>query len=176
MARTGFDPNEVIEWIPPGEEADKKPFTVLMTHVSYKMVQKYSKMIAARVAAQSKGMRDMARLTEVRTAVEEEVQKIQFCENVKGIKNYLIQGREITDAGEFYDKADIADVTEIIQAMESSAKLSEGQVKNSLGASGGTSSQEAKTGSPSIATHAQTVTEKSETVLTGEDSQRPLAQ
>lgn len=169
MARTGFDPNEVIEWIPPGEEVDNKPFTVLMTHVSYKMVQKYSKMIAARVAAQSKGMRDMARLTEVRTAAEEEVQKIQFCENVKGIKNYFVQGREIIDAGEFYDKADTADVTEIIQVMESSAKLSEGQVKNSSGVSGGTSSQEAKTESPSAAAHVQTAIEKPEIVITGED-------
>ena len=83
MARIGFDPNEVIEWMPPGEETDDKPFTVFMSHVNYKLVQKYSKMIAARVAAQSKGMRDVARLTEVRTAAEEEVQKIQFCENVK---------------------------------------------------------------------------------------------
>jgi len=171
MARTGFDPNEVIKWIPPGEENDEKPFTVLIIHVSYKMVQKYSKMIAARVAAQSKGMRDMARLSEVRTAAEEEVQKIQFCENVKGIRNYFVGGREITDAGEFYDKADTADVTEIIHAMESSAKLSEGQVKNSSGVSGGPSLPEAKTESPSTVTNAQTAIEKPETVTTGEDCQ-----
>ena len=148
MARIGYDPDEVIEWMPPGEEGEEKPFTVLMTHVSYKAVQRYSRLIASRVSAQSKGIRDMSKLTEVRTAAEEEVQKIQFCENVKGVRNYFVGGREVTDAAEFYERADIADVTEIIQTMESSAKLSEGQIKNSSGVSGCTSSQEVKTESP----------------------------
>lgn len=143
MARIGYDPEDVIEWVPPGEENEDKPFTVSMTHVSYKAVQKYSKMIAARAAAQSKGIRDMSKLTEVRAAAEVEIQKIQFCEHIKGIRNYFIGGREITDVEEFYEKADLSDITEIIQAMESSSKLSEGQAKNSPGDSGGSSSQEA---------------------------------
>jgi len=118
----------------------------------------------------------MSKLTEVRTAAEEEVQKIQFCENVKGVRNYIVSGREITDAAEFYDKADIADVTEIIQAMESSAKLSEGQIKNSSGVSGGSSSQEVKKESPLVAKTAETAIERSEIAETGEDSQTPLVQ
>lgn len=149
MARTGYDADEVIEWIPPGEEKDEKPFTVLMTHVSYAAVQTFSRMISARVAAQSKGLRDMTRLAEIQSEAGSEVQKIQFLKHVKEIKNYFIYGLEIKDAETFYAKADNASVTEVIQAMESSAKLSEGQVKNSKGASGGISSQETKTESPS---------------------------
>lgn len=176
MARTGFDQDEVIEWIPEGEENEENPFTVLTTHVNYKAVQKYSKMIGARAAAQSKGIRDMARLTEVRTVAEEEVQRIQFTDNIKGIRNYFIKGREIIDAGEFYDKADTADVTEVLQAMESSAKLSAGQVKNSLGASAGASLQEAKTESPSDVITAETETVKPATVETGEGFQKKPVQ
>ena len=137
MARTGYDEKEVIEWVPPGEELDEKPFTVLMTHVSFKMVQAYAKRIGTRVAAQSKGVKDFSKVTEISTRVTVEVQKEQFCEHVKGIRNYSVNGRVITAPEEFFDVADNAYITEIIEAMESSAKLSEGQVKNLPGASDG---------------------------------------
>ena len=145
MARTGYDEKEVIEWVPPGEEFDKNPFTVFMTHVGFKQVQAYAKRIGHRVTAQSKGIRDLSKITEISTAVSADVQKEQFCENVKRIKNYSVKGREITDPSEFFEVADNAYISEIIEAMESSAKLSEGQVKNSLGASDGVTVSTEKT-------------------------------
>lgn len=167
MARTGYDEKEVIEWIPPGEEFDKDPFTVFMTHVGFKQVQAYAKRIGHRVTAQSKGVRDLSKITDISAVISGEVQKEQFCENVKRIKNYFVKGREITDAEEFFEVADNACISEIIAAMESSAKLSEGQVKNSPGASdGGTVSTE-KTEPPLTAQDATTETKETETVKTG---------
>ena len=148
MARTGYDEKEVIEWIPPGEEFDKDPFTVFMTHVSFKGVQAYAKRIGHRVTAQSRGVRDLSKITEISTVVSEDVQKEQFCENVKRIKNYFVKGREITDVEEYFEVADNASIVEIITTMESSAKLSEGQVKNSPGASDGDTVSTGKTEPP----------------------------
>lgn len=167
MARIGYDDKEVVEWIPPGEELEDKPFTVLMTHVNFKRVQAYSKRIGSRVAAQSKGVKDFSKINEITTRVTEEIQKEQFCENVKGIKNYLTKGREITAPEEFYDVADNPTMTEIFEAMESSAKLSAGQVKNSSGESNGNISPVESTDSPSTAQSVTSQTKKIETAETG---------
>ena len=167
MARTGYDDKEVIAWVPPGEDPDDKPFTVLMTHVGFKMVQAYSKRIGSRVAAQSKGVKDFSKVTEISTRVTVEVQREQFCENVKGIKNFFVNGREITDPAEFFEIADNGTVTEIIEAMESSAKLSEGQIKNSSGESNGSISPAENTASPSTAQSVTTPTKETETAETG---------
>ena len=148
MARTGYDDKEVIQWVPPGEELDDKPFTVFMTHVGFKMVQSYAKRIGGRVAAQSKGVKDFSKVTEISTRVTTEIQREQFCENVKRIENYSVKGREITDPAEFFDVADNAYISEIIEAMESSAKLSEGQVKNLSGVSDGDTSLTEKREAP----------------------------
>jgi hypothetical protein len=51
-------------------------------------------------------------------------------ESVESVSGYSIKGKEVTDPGEVYDTADTALIFELIRAMESASKLSEGQVKN----------------------------------------------
>ena len=59
----------------------------------------------------------------------QEIQRKQFTENVESISGYSVGSKEVTDPSEFYDTADTELVLEVIRAMESQSKLSEGQRK-----------------------------------------------
>ncbi|MBI5344765.1 MAG: hypothetical protein HZB83_05435 [Deltaproteobacteria bacterium] len=91
--------------------------------VPYSKVQEYARLISLR----TKGAQDQSKTAEAAQAV----QKKEFVENIDSISGYYVGEREVTDAAEFYETADTDIVIEIIRAMESSQRLTEGQRKNS---------------------------------------------
>jgi len=157
MAILSFDKDELVEYIPVSQREDENPCIVKMKFVPYGRVKKYAEMIARK----TKGIRDESKLNDIRA----EVQKIQFCDNVFSIENFSTKSGPVTEAADFYELADTALIYEIIEAMENSAKLTEGQKQDFLYASGGVSSPPKAPLSP--AQTVQTMTEKVETVKTG---------
>ncbi len=125
MAIISFDTDTVIDYVPEygGNRNSDDPCIVRLRFVPYSRVQHYARIIAAR----AQNVSDPAKVTEI----SQEVQKKQFVENVVGIVNYYVDGRDVADPEEFYRTADTDLVMEIIRAMESLQKLTEGQRKNS---------------------------------------------
>jgi len=124
MAIISFDPDGIIEYMPAygGNRDSEDPCVVGIRFVSYSKIQHYSRVISAK----TKGVTDPSKITEVTQGI----QRKQFVENVENIVGYFVGSKEVTEPGEFYDTADTDLVLEIIQAMESVVKLTEGQVKN----------------------------------------------
>ncbi len=123
MAIISFDRLSLIEYVPEyaGNRESAEPCVVKLRFVPYARVQHYARLIVAR-----KGTTDQARMTEM----TQEVQKRQFVESVEGVNGYYVDGVEVRDPERFYETADTDLVIEIIKAMESSSRLSEGQRKN----------------------------------------------
>lgn len=124
MAIISFDKDAVIDYVPEygGNRDSNDPCVVRIKYVSYGRVQFYSRAIAGKI----KGNNNAEQIAKV----SQGIQKKQFIENVEAITGYSVNGKEVTGAEEFYETADTALITEILQAMESSQKLSEGQLKN----------------------------------------------
>ncbi len=125
MAIISFDPDTVVDYVPEygGNRNSEDPCIVRLRFVPYSRVQHYSRIIAAR----AQNVSDPSKVAEI----SQEVQKKQFVENVDGVVNYYVDGRDVTDPEEFYRTADTDLVMEIIKAMESIQRLTEGQRKNS---------------------------------------------
>ena len=123
MALISFDKDTLIDFIPAyaGNRDSDSPCIVRLKFVPYSKVQQYSKLIAAR----TKGVADNGKITEI----AQDMQKKQFMESVEGISSYFIGAKEIIDPAEFYESADSELIIEIIRAMESAQKLSDGQKK-----------------------------------------------
>lgn len=124
MAIISFDRDAVIDYIPEygGNRESLDPCVVRLKFVPFSRVQHYSRMIAAR----AKGLLDPQKVTEV----SQQVQKNQFVENVESVSGYYVGAREVAEPAEFYETADTDLVVEIIKAMESHSRLTEGQRKN----------------------------------------------
>ena len=124
MAIESFDPANLIDYVPAyaGNRGSDDPCVVSLKFVPYARVQHYARLIAAR----QRNAADPVKLTEV----SQEIQKKQFVESVDKVSGFFIEGREVTEANEFYETADTELIIEIIQAMESQQKLTEGQRKN----------------------------------------------
>lgn len=124
MAIISFDKDALIDYIPAygGNRDSGDPCVVRLRFCPYSRVQHYSRLIAAK----SRGMGDTLRVTEI----GQEIQKKQFVENVESLAGYFVDGVEVKDPERFYETADTDLVLEIIKAMESHSKLSEGQRKN----------------------------------------------
>lgn len=124
MAIISFDREALIDYVPAyGDNRDSEdPCVVRLKFVPFSRIQHYSRLIAAR----SNGASDPIKTAEI----GREVQKRQFVENVVEVENYFVGDRMVKDAGEFYETADTELVIEVIRAMESHSKLTEGQRKN----------------------------------------------
>ena len=124
MAIVSFDKDTVIDYVPAygGNRDSVEPCVVRLKFVPYSRVQHYSRLLAAK----AKGASDPAKAAEA----AQFIQKRQFVENVEGVSGYYIEGRGTSDVEEFYESADSDLVIEVIQAMESTSRLSEGQRKN----------------------------------------------
>lgn len=124
MAIVSFDRDSIIDYIPEygGNRESLDPCIVSLRFVPYSRVQEYSRLLAAR----TRGLADQARIAEL----TQSVQRKQFVENVECIQGYYVGEMRISDPGEFYDTADTDLVLEVIRAMESNSRLSEGQRKN----------------------------------------------
>lgn len=123
MAIISFSKDTLVDYVPEygGNRQSDDPCVVRLRFVPYSKVQEYSRQIQAR----AKG--DVAKAIDAAQGV----QKKQFVENVESVSKYYVAGKEVTDPAEFYETADTELVLEIIRATESSAKLTEGQRKNS---------------------------------------------
>ena len=124
MAIISFDPGTVVDFVPEyaGNRDSIDPCVVRLKFVPYSRVQHYSRLIAAR----SKGVSDQSKITELMQFI----QKKQFMDNVESVSGYFVEGREVPGPEEFYETADTDLVIEIIKAMESHSRLTEGQRKN----------------------------------------------
>lgn len=124
MAIISFDIDAVVDYIPEygGNRESAEPCIVRLKYVPYARVQHYSRLIAAR----AKGTQDPSKVTEI----TQEIQKKQFVENVESVSGYYVGGKEARGPEELYETADTDLVIEIIKAMESHSRLSEGQRKN----------------------------------------------
>jgi hypothetical protein len=133
MAIITFDETEVVEYVPRSERGEKNPTVVGMHRLPFKTVEKYSRMVTEGFGRKQV---DVTRVAEQSRSV----QRKQFSEGIAWIKNYfVIKGgvkREITTPEEFYDVIDNGLMAELIGAMESTEKLTEGQLKNFVAASG----------------------------------------
>lgn len=125
MAIISFDKDATVDYVPAfgGNRDSENPCIVKLKFVPYSRIQHYSRLIAAR----TKNASDVGKATEV----GQEIQKKQFIENVESISGYFVGSREVKAPAEFYDTADTDLVLEILKAMESASKLTEGQRKNS---------------------------------------------
>jgi len=123
MAIISFDPDVAIDYIIERERENlDDPCTVRLKFMPYSKVQYYSRMIAT----QTKSISSPAKVYEITQGI----QRRQFVDSVESISNYKVGDREVSEAGDFYDTADTDLIVEIIKAMESEQKLTEGQRKN----------------------------------------------
>ena len=124
MAIISFDPDTIIDYLPEygGNRDSADPCVVRLKFVPYSQMHQYSRQISA----MTRGLADQSRVAEV----AQSVQKKQFVENVESISGYFVEANEVTSAEGFYDTADTDLVLEIIKAMESHSRLTEGQRKN----------------------------------------------
>ena len=126
MAIISFDKDALIDYAPEygGNRDSDIPCIVRLRFVPYSKLQQYSRLIA---------LRNKDAKSDVTKAIEaaQAIQKKQFVESVEGVSGFLVNGREVADPAEFYETADTDLILEIIRAMESSARLTEGQRKNS---------------------------------------------
>ncbi len=124
MAIISFDKDAVVDYVPShgGNRNSEEPCVVRLKFVPYSKVQHYSRVIASRL----KSTHDASKSAEVTHSV----QRKQFTENVEIVSGYYVGDIEVTEPGEFYDTADTDLILEVIRAMESTQRLSEGQVKN----------------------------------------------
>ncbi len=123
MAIISFDKDVLIDYIPAynGNRESTDPCIIKLHYVPYSKIQHYARLIAAR----TKGVIDQTKIHEIM----QEVQKKQFVENVDSISNFYVSTRAILEPSEFFEYADQELIFEIIKAMESIAKLTEGQKK-----------------------------------------------
>lgn len=143
MAIISYDDKEVILFVPEYHEnrEDKEPCVVGIKYVSHGRATGYANKIAERVRVKTKGVnlrKDFGLLAEVQLEVDNDIREEQFLENVKSVKGFKnSSGKDITDIAEFYSKIDDELKNEIISAMVSMAKLTEGQRDNFLSQSVG---------------------------------------
>jgi len=124
MAIISFDRDSILDYIPEygGNRESADPCVVTLRFVPYSRVQEYSRLLAAR----TRGVADPVRIAEL----TQHVQKKQFVENVEAVSGYFVGDRKVSSPGEFFETADTDLVLEVIGAMESMSRLTEGQRKN----------------------------------------------
>lgn len=124
MAIISFDKESVVDYIPEygGNRESIDPCVVSLRFVPFSKVQEYSRLLAAR----TRGVADPVKVAEL----TQHIQKKQFVENVEAVRGYYVGERKVTEPGEFLDTADTDLVLEVIRAMESTSRLTEGQRKN----------------------------------------------
>ena len=125
MAIISFDKDALVDFVPEygKNRGSENPCVVRLRFVPFKRIQHYRQLMDAR----NKGVLDPGKITEN----SQTVQRQQFIESVDLVSGYFVGDREVGDPGEFYDTADADLVVEILLAMISNEKLSEGQRKNS---------------------------------------------
>ena len=127
MAVLSFDPDLSVDYVPQCDRAnmDKDDVCIIkLKHVTQKQVDIYRGQISRKAKNTN---------AEQRGEILRDAQKKQFLDHVVGVVNYAVQieggVKQIETAAELYDYGDSELIEEIILAMESRSKLSEGQKK-----------------------------------------------
>lgn len=133
MGITSFSPDTVVDYVPEygDNRTSEKPCVVGLKFISFGEAREQQKMLAARS--------QRADTQEKSMDIAQALQKEQFTRHVTSIRNYDVDGEEVTDPGEFYMTAPADLITEILEAMQDSFRLSKGQAKNFERVSGGPS-------------------------------------
>ena len=106
-----------------GNRDDNNPLVVIIHSMSRGEADTYAKRTRYFQRPGSKGEWDSNSLS---------IQKKQFCDNVKSVKNFLDAetGEEITDIEVFYDSAPHPLIEEIIEAIVDISSLKDNEAKN----------------------------------------------
>lgn len=106
-----------------GNREDSNPLTVTIHSMSRAEADIYAKKTRYFQRPGSKGEWDSNAIS---------IQKRQFCDNVKSVKNFLDSetGEQITDIECFYDQAPHPLIEEIIEAIVDISSLKDAEVKN----------------------------------------------
>jgi hypothetical protein len=125
MAIISLDPDVVIDYIPEygGNKESDKPCIVRMRPLTYAQGQEMER----RVLSQLKGAYSAAKENKVRQGEQKKV----IVKHVESLENYFVGDKSVADAQTFYNCADVTLLVEILEALMSNSKLSEGQLKNS---------------------------------------------
>jgi hypothetical protein len=124
MALIQLDPDKIIDYVPEFDRANTTdPLIIRCKYVPRKLALEYADIIARSFD----GVMDQQK----RIQIERACNKDQFCKQVVEIVNYTAEGGgPITDPAEFYDSVDGTLIFEILDAMVTQSKLTEGQRKN----------------------------------------------
>lgn len=125
MAIVSFSKNTIIDYVPEygGNRESSTPCVISLKYLSFGELREHQRLLAAK----SKGARDQ----EKSMAIAQALQREQFVNHVVTIRGYLVDDVEVSDPNEFYDSAPVELITEILEAMQDSHRLNEGQQKNS---------------------------------------------
>lgn len=106
-----------------GNKEDKNPLIVTIHSLSRSEADTYAKKTRYFQKSGNKGEWDSNSLF---------IQKKQFCDNVKSVKNFLDSesGEEIVDIERFYDEAPHPLIEEIIEAIVDISTLKDAETKN----------------------------------------------
>ena len=129
MAIISFDKDEVVDYTPfdTGNRKRENPCVVRLRFVPYSRIQHYARLLAARTKEKEGSATAMTVME-----ASQEVQRIQFLENVESVAGYFIGSREITDPEEFYETAGIDLIMEVLKAMESQSCLQPAFLKGEI--------------------------------------------
>jgi len=126
MALILLDPDKIIDYVP---DFDRKnivdPLIIRCKYVPRKLSLEFNDIIARAM----QGVTDLHKRVEIERACNKE----QFIKQVVEVKNFTDEeGKSVSDPGIFYDSVDSILIFEIMDAMVTQSKLTEGQRKNSL--------------------------------------------
>ena len=174
-----FMPGQEIPYTPKNERNKENPITVYIKYLSArgnkgnKGFKAYTREVESRTDALCKGLRmdALEQRARIQRDIEDEVDDKLFLDNVTKVTR-VVDGKEteIMSPQQFMESLDNENLNEILYAMRTVSALSEGQVKNSSGGSGGISTLEQIEVPDSTVPIVPPETEEKETATTEEDS------
>ncbi len=155
MAIISLDPDVIIDFVPEygGNKETKDPCVVHMRPLTYAQGQVMERSVLSKLTGKYSAAKD--------NKVRQGEQQAIMLKHIDSLSNYYVGEKLVADAETFFNSADTELLVEVLEALLSNTKLSEGQVKNSEPPSV-TSEQAA----PLTATPAPTLTESTETAPT----------
>lgn len=123
MAIISFSKDTVVDYIPEYGENRKgdNPCIIGIKFIPFGETVEIEKIRSARMRGAE---------AEKILEINQGLQKERFVKHIAYVKGFFVEGKEITDAGEFYDTAPDDLMGEILVAMRDSFFLSKGQAAN----------------------------------------------
>lgn len=133
MGIVSFCKDTIIDYVPEYGDNRKEdnPTIVGLRFISFGDARENAKLVAAKTKHSDSPEKSMG--------ISQALQKEKFLKSIEYVKGYSVDGKEVTDTGQFYLSAPGELIFEILQAQECSHRLDKGQLKNFERASGGAS-------------------------------------